>query len=285
MTYHARINLIMLTTIVGLVVFLYIKPQSHQVQEYKISSLSAEAAQSIKILHHDSSILLKKQENIWHLIEPVFARADEKKVAQLLEVLSATSDRRFPLKDRDRFGLDKPNVQLHIDHEFFDFGGLSPVTNQQYVATDVGVFLISPRYAVRLPSQPTNIVSETLLAVSENPVSFELDDIIIKRENGEWVISPANIEQHLSQEEFIRWIELWQGASASNIIFDSELLENKNVTLADKEIKISLSNGQIIQFKIWQQGDKQFLIRNGEAVRYVFSGDVAKSLLDPYHHQ
>jgi hypothetical protein len=247
--------------------------------------LSAETTQSIKILHHDSSILLKKQENIWHLIEPVFARADEKKVAQLLKVLSATSDRRFPLKDRDRFGLNKPNVQLHIDHEFFDFGGLSPVTNQQYVATDEGVFLISPRYAVRLPSQPTNIVSETLLAVSENPVSFELDDINIKRENGEWVISPANIEQHLSQEEFNRWIELWQGASASNIIFDSEILENKNVTLANKEIKISLSNGQKIQFKIWQQGDKQFLIRNDEAVRYVFSGDVAKSLLDPYNHQ
>lgn len=284
MTYHARINLIMLTTIVGLVVFLYIKPLSHEVQEYEISSLSAEAAQSIRISHLDTSILMNKKENAWYLIEPIFARADEKKVAQLLDVLSATSEHRFPLEDLDRFGLDKPNVQLQVDHELFNFGGLSPVTNQQYVATNEGVYLISPRYAVRLPSQPTKIVSETLLSVSDNPVSFELGDISIMRENGEWVITPANIGQHLSQEEINDWLELWQSATPSNIISNSDVLENQVIS-ADKEINISLSNGQKIRFKIWQRGAALFLMRNEETVQYVFSDNMNKSLLDPFYNE
>ena len=284
MTYHARINLIMLTTIVGLVIFLYIRPQSHEAQKYEISSLPAQAAQSIRILHQDSDIVLEKQENRWSLTGPIYARADEKKMAQLLEILSATSEHRFPLTDLDRFGLDKPNIQLHIDHESFNFGGLAPVTNQQYVATEESVFLISPRYAVMLPSQPINIVSATLLAETETPVSFELVDVSIRRDNGEWVISPDNTEQHLSQVDINHWIELWQVAAANNIIFDSEILDNNGI-LADKKINISLNSGQKIQFEVWRQGAEFFLKRNDEAILYDFTGNVGKALLDPYYHQ
>lgn len=284
MTYHARINLIMLTTIVGLVIFLYIRPQSHEAQKYEISSLPAQAAQSIRILHQDSDIVLEKQENRWYLTGPIYARADEKKMAQLLEILSATSEHRFPLTDLDRFGLDKPNIQLHIDHESFNFGGLAPVTNQQYVATEESVFLISPRYAVMLPSQPINIVSATLLAETETPVSFELVDVSIRRDNGEWVISPDNTEQHLSQVDINHWIELWQVAAANNIIFDSEILDNNGI-LADKKINISLNSGQKIQFEVWRQGAEFFLKRNDEAILYDFTGNVGKALLDPYYHQ
>ena len=283
MTYHARLNLIMLTTIVGLVIFLYIRPQSHEVQEYRISSLSAEAARSIQILHKDTHMVLKKAENHWHLTEPINARADEKKVTQLLEILSAKSEHRFSLTDLDRFSLDKPNVRLSIDHESFDFGGLTPVTNQQYIATEESVFLISPRYAVMLPSQPIKIVSPTLLAETETPVSFELGDVSIKKQEEDWIISPENTEQLLSQAEINHWVELWQQVTASNLILDSEILGIDDATLAEKEIKISLQSGQKIKFNVLQHGSELYLMRSDEAIRYVFSGNVGKSLLDPYY--
>lgn len=283
MTYHARLNLIMLTTIVGLVIFLYIRPQSDEVMDYRISSLSAETVQSIRILHKDMYMVLKKAENHWHLTEPINARADEEKVTQLLEILSATSEHRFPLTDLDRFSLDKPNVTLSIDHESFDFGGLTPVTNQQYVATEESVLLISPRYAVRLPSQPIKIVSLALLAETEIPVSFELGDVSIKKQGEDWIISPENIEQLLSQEEINHWVELWQQVVASNLILNSGILDIDDATLAQKEIKISLQNGQKIKFNVLQHGSELFLMRSDEAIRYVFSGNVGKSLLDPYY--
>ena len=283
MTNHARLNLIMLTTIVGLVIFLYVRPQSHEAPQYRVSLLSAEAAQVIRILHKDTLMVLKKTENHWYLTEPINARADEKKVTQLLEILSATSEHRFPLTDLDRFSLDEPNVKLSIDHESFDFGGLTPVTNQQYIATEESVLLISPRYAVMLPSQPIKIVSPTLLAETETPVSFEMGDVSIKKQEEDWIINPENIEQSLSQEEINHWVELWQQVAASNLILDSEILGIDDAALAQKEIKISLQNGQKIKFNVLRHGSELFLKRCDEAIRYVFSGNVGKSLLDPYY--
>lgn len=282
MTYHARLNLIMLATIVALVVFLYIRPQSHEAQEYSISSLPAEAVQSIRILHKDTRIILKKLENHWYLTEPINARADEKKVAQLLEILSAKSEHRFPLTDLERFSLNKPNIQLSVNHESFDFGGLTPITNQQYVATEESVYLISPRYAVMLLLQPNKIVSPALLAETETPVSFELGDVSIKKHEEQWIVSPENIEQLLSQEEINHWVELWQRATANNLILDSEIVDIDDVTTAQKEIKISLQNGQKIRFNVLRHGTELFLMRSDEAIRYVFSGNAGKLLLDPY---
>lgn len=281
MTYHARLNLIMLTTIIGLVIFLYIKPLSDEAQVYRISSLPPQAAQDIRIMHKDNRIVLEKLENRWYLTEPIKARADEKKVTRLLEILSAKSEHRFLPTDLERFNLDTPNVKLSINQESFDFGGLTPITNQQYIATGDSVFLISPRYAVMLQSQPVKIVSPTLLADTETPVSFELGDVRIEKHEQQWVVSPGNSEQVLSQAEINRWVELWQQA-AHNLLLDSEILHSDDMPLAFKEINIRLQNGQEIKFNVLAYGTELLLARSDEEIRYVFSTNAGKLLLDPY---
>src|SRR5687768_6125053 len=117
MTHHARLNLIMFATIAGLMVFLYFRPQSQGVQEYSISSGSVEAVQSLRIIKQQQEIALKQLDNRWHVIKPVQARADEKKVREILKILTATGNQRFPLADLGRFGLDQPGAQLYIDDE------------------------------------------------------------------------------------------------------------------------------------------------------------------------
>jgi hypothetical protein len=133
-----------------------------------------------------------------------------------------------------------------------------------------------------LPSQPIKIVSPTLLAEAEIPVSFELGDVSIKKHEEDWIINPENIEQPLSQAEINHWVGLWQQVVASNLILDSEILDSDDTILAQEEIKISLQNGQKIKFKVFQHGSELFLMRSDEAIRYIFSGNAGKSLLDPY---
>ncbi len=87
MTHHARLNLIMLATIVGLMVFIYFKPQSQGVQEYLISSGSVEAVQHLRIVRQQQEIALKRMDSRWHLTKPVQARADEKKASDILQIL------------------------------------------------------------------------------------------------------------------------------------------------------------------------------------------------------
>lgn len=282
MTYHARLNLIMLATIVGIVIFLYIKPQSDDTQTYKISSLSPEAAQSIQIRHRDNHIVLEKLKNHWYLTEPISARVDGKKVTPLLEILSAESEYRFPLTDLTRFSLDTPNMQLSIGGETFDFGGLTPITNQQYVATGDSVFLISPRYAVLLQLQPIELVSPAPLAETETPVGFQLGDVSIEKHEQQWVVSPENSEQLLSQEKIIHWVELWQQAAASNLLPGSEVVQMDDMSAVQKEINIRLQNGQEIKFNALETGTELILTRSDEEIRYVFSANAGKSLIDPY---
>lgn len=282
MTYHARLNLIMLATIVGIVIFLYIRPQSDEAQTYRISSLSPEAAQSIQILHKDNRIVLEKLKNRWHLTEPINARADEKKVTQLLEILTAKSEHRFPLTDLARFNLDTPNVQLFINSESFDFGGLTPITNQQYVAIGDNVLLISPRYAVMLQLQPIEIVSSAPLAETETPVSFQLGDVSIEKIEQQWVVNPENSERLLSQEKIVHWVELWQQAAANSLMLGSEVLQADEMPLVQQNINIRLQNGQKIKFNALETGSELILTRSEEEIRYVFSANAGKSLIDPY---
>ena len=98
------------------------------------------------------------------MIKPVQARTDEKKVTELLQILTAISHQRFPRVDLERFGLDQPNVQLYLDDEYFGFGGFAPTLQRQYVMTGDHVYLISPRYVLALPSS----AGITLLQQSAN---------------------------------------------------------------------------------------------------------------------
>ncbi|MDP1559027.1 MAG: DUF4340 domain-containing protein [Nitrosomonas sp.] len=281
MAYHARTNLVMLVTIAGLAIFLYIKPQSQDPQGYKLSSLSVDAVDQIRIVHQDEKIILKKTANRWYLTEPLHASADEIKVKRLLEILSVRSNHRLPLDDLERFGLDKPNAQLYINQEIFNFGGITPITHEQYVAVGESVYLVSPRYAVMLPSQPVNLVSPRLLPETEAPVRFDLAGFSVSQLDETWVISSDASGQLLSPEEIFRWVQSWQLAVATHLSLSMEKLDSVGVSAEQQEIKISLQNGQSIHFRIQQNEPELILTHVEEGISYIFPNELGKQLLDP----
>lgn len=279
MNYHARLNLIMITTVVGLALFLLFKQESQIAPVFRLSELSVDAVKEINIVRREGVLTLKKQHGHWYLTEPAQARADETKINQLLRILSSESNHRLALDNLVDFGLDKPNIQLFINDERFDFGGLTPITNEQYVAVGENIYLISPRHAVMLPSQPSQIISTKLLADTEIPIGFELNDWRINQHEGEWVIHSDKPKETLSQEEITHWVQSWQLAEATHLYMNAEGLEVGN---DQQEIKISLQNGQQIGFGVQQNESGVILLRMDEGVRYLFPGDLGKSLLDPF---
>ncbi len=151
----------MLVTIIGLAVFLYLTPefQSDSDQTYQMVLRDPEKVQSIRIVRQQQEIELERINGDWHLIAPYSAKADAAVVDKLLHVLSANSRQRFPLKDTDSFGLDNPMIELYIDDDYFAFGDLAPVTNEQYLAINGDVYLVSPRYAIWIPASPLDVAS------------------------------------------------------------------------------------------------------------------------------
>lgn len=229
--------------------------------------MSADAAEHIQIWHREDSLILERIESRWYLTSPFHARADETKIEKILEILSSKSHHRLPLSDLDSFGLDKPNIQLQINHEKFSFGGLTPITNEQYVAVGESIYLLSPRYSVMLPSQSLNIASTSLLDKTEVPVGLELRDL---------GVDSSEFEPLFSKGEKGGWVQLWQTSSAAHVYFSADELLGE----AQKEIRIILQNGLYIDFKVHQNETELILLRVDEGIGYLFSNELGEQLLD-----
>ncbi len=278
MTYHARLNLIMVTTLIILVTFLYLRPQSQPHEEYSVSPGTMRSAQNIRIVRQEKEIVLKHLDSGWHIIKPVYALADESKILEIMNILSATSRQRFPLADLERFSLERPNIQLYIDNEYFGFGGFAPTANQQYLATGEYVYLISPRHAITLPLEASDILNPMLLAPNETPVKFELTDLTIAFQNGKWGSMTQNAEQLPKEDVIKRWIQLWQTTYAKKLTLKQAFGEDFTEI---GHIKISLQNGQEISFKVLQNETEVVILRINEGISYHISIDAGRQLLDP----
>lgn len=267
MNYHTNLNRIMLATVLSLGLFIFLRPSPENVEVYALSSVSADAVEHIEISHREEAMTLEKIENRWYLTAPLHARTDEIKVGQILEILTSKSQHRLPLGDLRDFGLDKPNIQLQINQEKFSFGGLTSITNEQYVAVGEHIYLLPPRYSVMLPSQPLNVVSMKLLAENEIPVGLEVRDLHM---------DANEFASMLNQDEASSLVELWQTANATHVYFSAD----EFVGEAQKEIRVTLQNGQHVEFIIQRNETDLVFLRVDEAIGYLFPNELGEQLLD-----
>lgn len=281
MTSRSLLNLTMLAAVASLAVWVYFKPKpQNDPQEYRVSSQAAENVQSLRIERQGVEIVLQKIGGNWDLLEPIQGRADEIKVGQILEILTATSLRRFPAIDLERFDLLQPAARLYVDKELFSFGGFVPITNEQYVANNGSIHLLAPRYATMLARQPIDLLSPRLFAQGEIPIGFEFEKVKVMEWDDGWRIAPEKPKASLTQNELIHWVQSWRQAYAAGLSLSAE---GPNQTGDGKQgIKITLRGGGGIQLTILQQQPELVLLRVDTGVRYRFPGEMGRRLLDPY---
>ena len=281
MTSRSLLNLTMLAAVASLAVWVYFKPKpQNDSQEYRVSSQVAENVQGLRIERQGVEIVLQKIGENWDLLEPIQGRADEIKVGQILEVLTATSPRRFPAIDLERFDLLHPAVRLYIDKDLFSFGGFVPITNEQYVANNGSIHLLAPRYATMLARQPIDLLSPRLFAQGEIPIGFEFEKVKVMEWDDGWRIAPEKPKASLTQNELIHWVQSWQQAYAAGLSLSTE--GPNQIGDGKQGIKITLRGGGGIQLTILQQQPELVLLRVDTGVRYRFPGEMGRRLLDPY---
>lgn len=279
MTHYSQLNLIMLATVIGLAVFLYLTPQfqSENDEEFQISLRTPESVRSIRVIRHGSEFALQRVAGNWHLTMPFSARADEELVAKMLNVLSADSRQRFPLTSKENFNLDRPSIELYIDDDYFAFGGLAPTTHDQYLAINEHVYLVSPRYAVWMPAKALDLVSMRLLREDELPVKFELEGMSIQRQGGLWQVVSGDSGNQVPYESLARWVELWQDNLAPEVV-----TERQDDSSIRAMIKISLQDGREVNVKVLNAESGALFFRDDEQVGYFFPEAQSRQLLNPF---
>ena len=281
MTSRSLLNLTLLAAVASLASWVYFKPKpQNDSQEYRVSSQVAENVQGLRIERQGVEIVLQKIGENWDLLEPIQGRADEIKVGQILEVLTATSPRRFPAIDLERFDLLHPAVRLYIDKDLFSFGGFVPITNEQYVANNGSIHLLAPRYATMLARQPIELLSPRLFSQGEIPIGFEFEKVKVMERDDGWRIAPEKPKASLTQNELIHWVQSWQQAYAAGLSLSTE--RPNQIGDGKQGIKITLRGGGGMQLTILQQQPELVLLRVDTGVRYRFPGEIGRRLLDPY---
>ncbi|MGV8712120.1 MAG: DUF4340 domain-containing protein [Nitrosomonas sp.] len=279
MTHHARLNMIMLATIIAALIFLYFRPPTEQAQEFSISSLSSEAVQDVRLIKQHDEIVLSKTRGQWRILKPIQARADEKKIAEIILVHQAKAQQRFPLENLERFGLDRAYVQLYLNDEYFGFGSYVPITNQQYVANGEHVYVISPRYGLLFPAHAQDLASRQLLEAEEVPIKFESHQFIVELQQLNWHIRNLQSGKLPDEQTLEQWVKSWQTARAEHILQPHEM-DGGFIELAN--IKISLQDDKNIAVKVLHNADQVVFMRSNEDVGYAFSNEAGQQLLTPF---
>jgi Domain of unknown function (DUF4340) len=272
MTRSVWINVALLTAVAALALFAYLKPRQSE-PAHGLSTLKATDAVSIRIgIAGSAPIALERAASGWRLSAPFAARADDFQAQRLLEILDATSKDRFPAAGLARFDLNEPYAQLTINQQAFSFGAVNPMSREQYVLTQDGIYLVGLRYGTALPKDALQLVSKQLFAADEAPVEFEFKEFKLAQQDGKWVMSPAAGDP--GQDAINRWVDEWRLATALAV----QAVDNRKPLAT---IKVRLKNGSDLTLAVQQREPELVLARSDQPFEYQFVGEIAKRLLAP----
>ncbi len=192
MNRSSGLNLALLAAVIALALFAYYKPPK-SAPEHKLSTLKAADATGIKIeIAGSPPIALARTLAGWHMTAPLDARADSQQVQRVLEILDATAKDRFPAAGLARYDLNEPAARLTVNQQTFGFGGVNPMSREQYVLTQDGVFPVSLRYGTLLPRTATQMISRTIVRCRRSAGRVPCStDFALAQRDGKWQVDAA----------------------------------------------------------------------------------------------
>jgi len=267
------LNLALAAAVIALALAVWLDP-APKASAYPLSTLKPETVGKIRIdKPGQPAVVLEKTAAGWRLAAPFAARADAARTERLLALLSLTASERFAATDLARFELDKPLLSLALGPQRFDFGGLNPLTQQQYVATQDSVYLLDPRAAVDAYAKAADFAAKGLLAPGEQPVGFDLPSHKLERDgNGKWSATPPLPE--VGQDGFNRFADEWRNASAL-------LVQPYDGSKPLAALRLHLADGRSLELRVLQEQPDFVLLRQDEKLQYHFLPQMRERLLQP----
>jgi hypothetical protein len=271
------VNALLLIGVIGLGAYAWHKGGQPKDASYKLSTLTVAGVKKIAVAPRSApGDTLEKRGETWFLTAPIEARADQTQVQQMLGLLSAASKDKLAATDLKRFDLDPPALRVSVDGQTFSFGGSNPLSQDQYVGTGDGVYLVSAYYASLVPRASERMLTHSLFKESEKAIGFKFKGFSVEQKDGKWMLTPrpSSDKEALSQDDLNRWADDWRYASS----LVTQLWTGKP-TLDVVEVK--LTDGNNISFVVVRREPELILARPDEKLQFQFSGEMTRRLLNP----
>lgn len=282
----------MLALVAGLVAFLYLRPQANNdgPVEHEVTTLKLADFTSIKVeFPTQAPTTFAKVDGLWRMTAPYKMRADQVSVQRILSIIAAKTKDKFTAADKEKFGLNNPQLRLKLSGatgtEEFLFGTFNTVTDEQYVAYKDGVYLLPSIYSTAATTQAIEIIDKNPLAQTEAKQISGFDyarleqwqDIAMQVDmtDGKWKTNAP--KSKITQNELNEWLDYsWKQAQAKKVE-----LYTPDRKIVYPSFKIKLKDGTKIHFDKIQESPDLLLARPDEGLMYSFANDVGFNMLNP----
>ncbi|KQT38058.1 DUF4340 domain-containing protein [Methylophilus sp. Leaf414] len=286
------LNLLLLAVVVGIAVFLHLKPEEKALAaKYDVSSLKMADAEALKIeFPAKAPTIFERQDGYWMMRKPYAARADQMSVQRALSIIAATSGTKLPLQDAAKYGLDQPELKVTLSgaqgEHVFIFGTHNPVTEEQYVGYAGNVYMLSGQYSEAASTQPIEMIDKTPLSPAERKQLAGLDlahleqweENALKIElatDGKWSANDPKAKP--TQNEMNEWLDFsWKQAQATSV---EVYTPDRRQPYASFEVL--LRDGKKVHFDKIQESPEYLLARPDEGIIYHFPNDVGFTMVNP----
>jgi len=145
------------------------------------------------------------------------ARANRLNVENLLHVLSAPVETRFPAVTAElpQYGLEKPSARVWLENEEIAFGALHPLKNQIYVLHNNEVALIPGYHLSAATYSYTNFIDSRLFEEDRKLTSLRLPGFMLSLKDGVWRRQP--VDKKLTSDRINDFVSEWQNARALSV--------------------------------------------------------------------
>jgi hypothetical protein len=209
------INFALLILFVGLLWFIQ-QPASTDSTSNTLSDLSSTSVMHISIQRQNTVIELEKNEQDWQIQSPFSARANNTRIALLLNLLNTTSQQRLNITDDtdlNQFGLTTPLVTVRLNNHVFEFGDKAPLQQKTYVKYKRTIYLVDDSISQLLNSSANAYIDNRLFSKDLTLRKLTLPQTTLSFKDGHWHSDGLS----LTQDEILKVIEHWQYASALQV--------------------------------------------------------------------
>jgi hypothetical protein len=240
--------------------------------EIKLTTLDAQSVKRIEFHPpRGQGFALVRDGNEWFIEQPRL-RAQPFRVETLLELPGAVSAAQLTLADNkdNAFGVDPPQARIVFDQTEIAFGLTNPVGLRRYVRVGDAVHLIDDRFFHHAASKWTDWVDRRLLPEGVTLTRIELPDFTLERADNGWQLSPPR--PAIGADAITELVDEWQRAYAMDV-------EAAEAPADAKPIRLTW-NGGALELALARDGDEWLLYRRDAPVRYRFSDNQGRRLLE-----
>lgn len=276
------LNLILFITILLLVVLVIYEPgKDKPITPTILTTLNADDINHIKIIRHQATkeeqdISFKRTDFGWQIEKPYNLSANTFRINSILELLSTVSLSQNNMGNLNpaTFGLDKPNATIVFnDTTAVVFGHNKSLKNHRYVKIGSTLHMIKDTFYYQLTAKTESYIEHKLLPEKSKIFELNLPNLNLEKlSTGKWEVTPKKYS--FSADAVNQLISEWQLSQAY------DLNKTKAQSNINPDITITLSNKNIIRFKIKHNKENFGLFNIDSGIQYILSADRKNKLLN-----